>query len=50
MIKNHMINVYVAHFDETGSHVDGKTGWVHVDSDSEYTYLFCRYGGMINGR
>jgi len=30
----------VAHFDETGTHVDGKTKWVHTASTPKYTYVY----------
>lgn len=34
-----MITLGLIHCDETGSRVDGKTCWVHVASDLDYTYL-----------
>lgn len=39
-IKEHMCNATKAHFDETGSRVDGHTRWAHVASDELFTYLF----------
>lgn len=39
-IKEHMCNASKAHFDETGTRVDGHTRWVHVASDELFTYLF----------
>lgn len=30
----------LAHFDETGTRVDGKTQWVHVACNENYTYLY----------
>lgn len=39
-IKEKITGLGVAHFDETGTRVDGKTNWVHVACDSKYTYLF----------
>ena len=38
-IRLKMITLGLIHCDETGSHVDGKTCWVHVASDQDYTYL-----------
>lgn len=39
-IKEHMCNASKAHFDETGTRVDGHTRWAHVASDELFTYLF----------
>ena len=39
-IKAKMEQAELSHFDESGIRVDGKTKWVHVASNSEYTYLF----------
>lgn len=39
-IKEHMCNAAKAHFDETGTRVDGHTRWTHVASDGLFTYLF----------
>ena len=38
-IRLKMITLGLIHCDETGSRVDGKTCWVHVASDLDYTYL-----------
>jgi transposase len=38
-IREKMVNSALAHFDETGTRVDGKTIWVHNASNCEYTYL-----------
>ena len=38
-IRLKMITLGLIHCDETGSRVDGKTCWVHVASDQDYTYL-----------
>lgn len=38
-IRLKMITLGLIHCDETGSRVDGKTCWVHVASDQNYTYL-----------
>ena len=38
-IRLKMIMLGLVHCDETGSRVDGKTCWVHVASDQDYTYL-----------
>ena len=50
-IKEHMCNAAKAHFDETGTRVDGHTRWAHVASDELFTYLFfsCKrgYTGMM---
>ena len=45
-IKEHMCNSAKAHFDETGTRVDGHTRWAHVASDELFTYLFfsCKRG------
>ena len=39
-IKEHMCNAAKAHFDETGTRVDGHTRWAHVASDELFTYLY----------
>ena len=39
-IKEHMCNSAKAHFDETGTRVNGHTRWAHVASDELFTYLF----------
>lgn len=38
-IRLKMITLGLVHCDETGTRVDGKTCWVHVASDQDYTYL-----------
>lgn len=38
-IRLRMISLGLLHCDETGGRVDGKTCWVHVASDQDYTYL-----------
>ena len=38
-IRLKMTILGLVHCDETGSRVDGKTCWVHVASDQDYTYL-----------
>ena len=38
-IRLKMITLGLIHCDETGSCVDGKTCWLHVASDQNYTYL-----------
>ena len=38
-IRLKMIALGLIHCDETGSRLDGKTCWVHVASDQDYTYL-----------
>ena len=38
-IRLKMVILGLIHCDETGSRVDGKTCWVHVASDRDYTYL-----------
>ena len=38
-IRLKMIMLGLIHCDETGSRVGGKTCWVHVASDQDYTYL-----------
>ena len=38
-IRLKMIMLGLIHCDETGSRVDGKTCWVHVAADQDYTYL-----------
>ena len=38
-IRLKMTMLGLIHCDETGSRVDGKTCWVHVASDQNYTYL-----------
>ena len=38
-IRLKMISLGLLHCDETGGRVDGKTCWVHVASDQDYTYL-----------
>ena len=38
-IRLKMGTLGLIHCDETGSRVDGKTCWVHVASDQDYTYL-----------
>lgn len=40
LIKEKVMQLESAHFDETGTRVDGKTGWVHVAGNHELTYLF----------
>ena len=37
--RQNLLSCKVSHFDETGTRVDGHTEWVHVASNSEYTYL-----------
>jgi transposase len=39
LIRQKVIASPIAHFDETGTRVDGKTNWVHSASNSEYTHL-----------
>ena len=39
-IKTAIINSEVAHFDETGLHINGKLNWLHVASTQEQTYYF----------
>lgn len=38
-IRLMMVSLGLIHCDETGCRVDGKTCWVHVASDPNYTYL-----------
>ena len=38
-IRDHLKGVDIAHADETGCRVDGKTRWIHVFSDSMFTFL-----------
>lgn len=38
-IRLKMITLGLIHCDETGTRADGKTCWVHVASDQDYTYL-----------
>lgn len=38
-IRQGIAGTSVAHFDETGTRVDGKTFWVHNASDHQYTWL-----------
>lgn len=40
LIKEKVMQLDAAHFDETGTRVDGKTRWVHVACNHELTYLF----------
>lgn len=39
-IKKTVIAAKVAHFDETGTRIDGKTKWVHTASTKDVTYLY----------
>lgn len=39
-IKETVIAAKVAHFDETGTRIDGKTKWVHTASTKDATYLY----------
>lgn len=39
-IKKAVIAAKVAHFDETGTRIDGKTQWVHTASTKDATYLY----------
>ena len=39
LIRQKLASSLVAHFDETGTRVDGKTHWVHSASNPEYTHL-----------
>lgn len=39
-IRKQVAKSAVAHFDETGIHINGKLKWVHVASNAEYTYLY----------
>ena len=38
-IRQKLVALAIAHFDETGTRVDGKTYWVHSASNLEFTYL-----------
>lgn len=39
-IKNAVSAGKIAHFDETGARTAGKNAWVHVASNSRFTYIF----------
>lgn len=39
-IRQKVCDSALAHFDETGTRVDGKTWWVHVACNDKYTYLY----------
>lgn len=46
-IREQVISSPVAHFDETGTRIDGKTSWVHVASNDRFT---CLYLGSSRGK
>ncbi len=39
-IRQKVADSGLAHFDETGTRVDGKTWWVHVACNSMFTFLY----------
>ena len=39
-IRDHIKDLAVAHFDETGGRVNGRLYWVHVASNQDSTYLY----------
>lgn len=39
-IRQLLLGTYVAHCDETGTRIEGKTRWVHVMCNHMYTYLY----------
>jgi transposase len=39
-IKDQIANSHVAHFDETGMNIGGKRKWLHVESNSLFTYYY----------
>jgi len=39
-LKNKLINGKILHADETGINIDGKTHWLHGNSNKQWTYLF----------
>lgn len=48
-IKKTVIATKAAHFDETGTRIDGKTEWVHTESTKDATYLYLSSKRGVDG-